>query len=188
VLVRRASDNGLIGGGRCGTEPRSNGGAGKVRSTHVRNQEREIKVMKKLLETHNHEIGEMKNGNKELVVKFEKLGEVINNVMTEYKQNEHAVKKWEEKKHMVADKLVRVEDLQRKNNILIFGLEEEGNENYFDKTEAVAKFFKDTMRLEMPERSTDFTTRLGRRKGQRPILVKFTSFAMKLKMLKIPNY
>jgi hypothetical protein len=32
VLVRRASDNGFIGGVRCGTEPRSNGGAGKVRS------------------------------------------------------------------------------------------------------------------------------------------------------------
>jgi hypothetical protein len=40
------------------------------------------------------------------------------------------------------------------------------------------------MRLEMAEGSIDFTTRLGRRKGQRPILVKFTSFALKLKALK----
>jgi hypothetical protein len=34
--------------------------------------------------------------------------------------------------------------------------------------------------------SIDFTTRLGRRKGQRPIgpLVKFTAFAMKLQVLK----
>jgi hypothetical protein len=34
--------------------------------------------MKKLLETHNHEIGEVRNGNKELGVKFEKLSEAIN--------------------------------------------------------------------------------------------------------------
>jgi hypothetical protein len=45
------------------------------------------------------------------------------------------VKKWEKKQQMVTDKVVRVEELQRKN-ILIFGLE--------DTTEAVAKFFKDT--------------------------------------------
>jgi hypothetical protein len=42
--------------------------------------------------------------------------------MAEYKQIEHAVKKWEEKQQMVADKLVPVEELQRKNNILIFGV------------------------------------------------------------------
>jgi hypothetical protein len=62
--------------------------------------------------------------------------------MAEYKQIEHAAKKWEEKQQMVADKLVQVEELQRKNNILIFGLEEEENESYFDTTEVVANFFK----------------------------------------------
>jgi hypothetical protein len=88
--------------------------------THVRNQERESKVIKKLLETHNHESGEIKNGNKELVVKFEKLSEAINNVMADYKQIEHAVKKWEGKQQMVADKLLRVEELQRKKKYLDF--------------------------------------------------------------------
>jgi hypothetical protein len=34
---------------------------------------------RKLLETHNHEIVEMRNGNKELVVKIEKLSEAVNN-------------------------------------------------------------------------------------------------------------
>jgi hypothetical protein len=101
-------------------------------------------------------------------------------MMAEYKQIEHAVKKWEEKQQMVADKLVRVEELQRKNNILIFGLEEEENESYFDTTEVVANFLKDIMILEMTEGSIDCTSTLGRRKGQRPILVKFMSFAIKL--------
>jgi hypothetical protein len=74
--------------------------------THVRNQERE-QGDKKLLET--HEIREMKNGNKELVVKFEKLSEAIM-----VWQSEHAVNKWKEKKQMAADKLVRIgEELQR---------------------------------------------------------------------------
>jgi hypothetical protein len=85
--------------------------------THVRNQEREREQGdKKLLERHNHEIGEM-NRNKELIVKFENLSEAINNVMAECKQIEHAVKKW-----MVADELVGVEELHRKNNIFIFRL------------------------------------------------------------------
>jgi hypothetical protein len=44
--------------------------------THERNQERE-QGNKKLLETHNHEIREMRNGNRELVVKLEKLSEAI---------------------------------------------------------------------------------------------------------------
>jgi hypothetical protein len=43
VLVRRTGDNGFIDAGRCGTEPRSKVGAGKVDQilTHVRNQESE---------------------------------------------------------------------------------------------------------------------------------------------------
>jgi hypothetical protein len=45
VLVCRAGDNGFIGGGRCGTEPRSNPMVEQEKldqiSTHVRNQERE---------------------------------------------------------------------------------------------------------------------------------------------------
>jgi hypothetical protein len=55
----------------------------------------------------------MRNGNKEVLVKFEKLSEAIM-----VWQSEHAVNKWKEKKQMAADKLVRMEELQRKNNIL----------------------------------------------------------------------
>jgi hypothetical protein len=40
-------------------------------------------------------------------------------------------------------------------------------------------FFKDTLRLDIAEESTNFITRLGRRKEQCPILVQFTNFAMK---------
>jgi hypothetical protein len=57
-----------------------------------------------------------------------------------------------------------VDELQRKNNILIFGLWEGENEHYLNTTDAVAKFFEETVRLEMAEGSIDFITRLGRRK------------------------
>jgi Fic family protein len=85
--------------------------------------------------------------------------------MAEYKQTEHSVRKLEKKQQMVADELDQVEELQRKNNILIFGLEEEENESHFDTTEAVAKFFKDTIRLKMAEGSIDFIMSLGRRRS-----------------------
>jgi hypothetical protein len=43
-------------------------------------------------------------------------------------------------------------------------LEEEENESHFDTTEAVAKFFKDTIRLKMAEGSINFIMSLGRRR------------------------
>jgi hypothetical protein len=66
----------------------------------------------------------MRNRNKELAIQFKKPREAINNVMAEYKQIEHLVRKWEEKQQMVVDKLDRGEELQRKNNISIFEMEE----------------------------------------------------------------
>jgi hypothetical protein len=38
--------------------------------------------------------------------------------MADCKQSEHAVKKWKEKQQMAADKLLRMDELQRKNNIV----------------------------------------------------------------------
>jgi hypothetical protein len=51
-------------------------------------------------------------------------------------------------------------------------------------TEAVMKFLKDAMRLDIADRRINFIIRLGRRKGQQPILAKFTSFVMKLEVLR----
>jgi hypothetical protein len=62
VLVRRASDNGFTGGGSVDLNQGPAVEQEKLDQilTHVRNQERERerenKVIKKLLETHNHEI------------------------------------------------------------------------------------------------------------------------------------
>jgi hypothetical protein len=63
--------------------------------------------------------------------------------MAEYKQTEHSMRKWGEKQKMAMGKLDREEELQRKNNILILGMEERENENYLDTKESVMKFLKD---------------------------------------------
>ena len=48
----------------------------------------------------------------------------------------------------------------------------------------VEKFLKETAGLELSVNNTDFIARLGRRRGQWPILVKCVSLAMHLQLLR----
>jgi hypothetical protein len=47
------------------------------------------------------------------------------------------------------------------------------------------KVLRQSMKLEVLNRSVDHVTRLGKRMDQWPILVKLTSFSVKLEVLKI---
>jgi hypothetical protein len=92
--------------------------------THMRNQEKETKVMKNLLESYNQEMVEMKEGSSVISSNFEKLTEAINKVIIDYKEIKQSVRQWEEKHEMVNGKIKWLENGHRKNNVLIFGLEE----------------------------------------------------------------
>jgi hypothetical protein len=67
-----------------------------------------------------------------------------------------------------------VDEGQRKNNIIIFGLKEEGEESYSETLDMVVKRLSETMKIETTSGNIDYVIRLGRRKGERPILIKFT--------------
>jgi hypothetical protein len=54
---------------------------------HMRNQEKDSKVLN-LLQTHNQEMAKMKKGTNVLSLKFEKLTEVIDKVISDYKENQ----------------------------------------------------------------------------------------------------
>jgi chromosome segregation ATPase len=116
--------------------------------THVRNQEKESNVIKSLLESHNQEMTEMKKGSNALGLKFEKLTEVIDEVISDYKEIKQSVRQWEERQEMVNEKVKGLEDGHRKNNLLIFGMKERRVESYFDALEVVKKFLRETMKLE----------------------------------------
>jgi hypothetical protein len=73
-----------------------------------------------------------------------------------------------------------VDDERRRNNIILFGLQERGDESYLESLEMVVKFLSEKMGVETSKENIDYLTRLGRRRGERPILVKFTTFFKKL--------
>jgi uncharacterized coiled-coil DUF342 family protein len=77
-------------------------------------------------------MAEMKKGTNARGLKFEKLTEEIDEVISDYKEIKQAVRQWEEKREMVNGKVKCLEEGHRKNNILIFGLEERRGESYFD--------------------------------------------------------
>jgi chromosome segregation ATPase len=143
--------------------------------THMRNQEKETKVMKNLLESYNQEMVEMKKGSSVISSNFEKLTEAINKVISDYKEIKQSMRQWEERHEMVNEKIKWLENGHRKNNILIFGLEERRGERYSDTLEVAKKFLRETMKLEVLNESIDYVARVGNRSGERPILMKLTS-------------
>jgi hypothetical protein len=61
---------------------------------------------------------------------------------------------------------------------------EQEEENYFETLDMVVKWLSETMKLETTSGNIDYVTRLGRRKGERQISIKFTSFSRKLEVFK----
>jgi hypothetical protein len=73
--------------------------------------------------------------------------------------------------------------LKREERI-IFGLQERENESYLEKLDMVVKFLCDKMGVEISRENIDYLTRLGRRRGECPILIKFMTFFKKLEVWK----
>jgi hypothetical protein len=48
----------------------------------------------------------------------------------------------------------------------------------------VVKFLGEKMKIEISRENINYVTRLGRRRGERPILIKFTTFFKKLEVWK----
>jgi hypothetical protein len=62
-----------------------------------------------------------------------------------------------------------------KNNIPIFGFEERKDVGYLNTSGHVIKFLRESMELNILNRSTDYMTRLEKKQAWQ-ILMKFTSF------------
>jgi hypothetical protein len=105
-------------------------------------------------------------------------------VISDYKEIKPSVRQSEERHEMMNEKIKWLENGYRKNNILIFRLEERRGERYFDTLEVAKKFLRETMTLEILNESIDYVARVGKRSGERPILMKLTSFSMKLEVFK----
>jgi hypothetical protein len=72
----------------------------------------------------------------------------------------------------------------RKNNLIVFGLEERNGEKYEDTLKMVEQLVMEKMGVQEIQGHIDYVKRLGRSRGNRPIFVKLTTFSKKLEVLK----
>jgi hypothetical protein len=79
---------------------------------------------------------------------------------------------------------VRFVEKGQKNNTLIFGLQEEKNESYMEIVLVIETFLRDTIRTEIVNWNIGYMKRLGRRREERLILARFTSFTKILEVLR----
>jgi hypothetical protein len=82
------------------------------------------------------------------------------------------------------NKLRQGDEGQRKNNIIIFGLQEKGEDNYFETPDMMVKWLSESMKVDTTLENIDCVARMGSRRGEHPIFIKFTSFSKKLEVLK----
>ena len=72
----------------------------------------------------------------------------------------------------------------RNKNIIIFGLKEHNNESKIETRNRIMNLFSDVLKLNCNDQQIDNLFWLGRRKQNRPLLVKLTSSIMKEYILK----
>jgi hypothetical protein len=77
-----------------------------------------------------------------------------------------------------------VAEWHRKINLLIFGIDEYPHESYFDTRKITEDILRTRMKLGVMNWHIDSVMRIGRRRGARSILVRFTSYTKKMEVLK----
>jgi hypothetical protein len=63
--------------------------------SYVKNQEKENKVLKQMIELHKQEMAEMKKSTNALGLKFDRVSEVVTEIMNDYGQVKQVIKEWE---------------------------------------------------------------------------------------------
>jgi hypothetical protein len=90
---------------------------------------------------------------------------------------------WEGKQGKIVQELRVLEGQQRRNSLVIFGVEENLNERYIDILKIVEYVFRTKMRTDIESWHIDTVTRLVKRKGSHLILVRFTFYLKKYEIL-----
>jgi hypothetical protein len=83
----------------------------------------------------------MKVGMKEIATELGRLNAATEGVIIEYKHIDQEVKRWEGKLQVWACKVDLIEECQRENIVIVFGLHEERNEGCVNTVEIIQKIF-----------------------------------------------
>jgi hypothetical protein len=129
---------------------------------HMKKQEEESKRVRELLEGQKKNMQEMKVSITGFDTKIDGLGNMVKMLTEEQDRVKNLVKTWERKQGEFEHELQVLEGQRRRNNILIFGVEEYPNEGYFDTLKIVEGVFRMKMTVEMTNWHTDSVARLGK--------------------------
>jgi hypothetical protein len=66
---------------------------------------------------------------------------------------------------------------------IIFGQQEKREDNHFETLGMVVKWLRESAKSETAFENTECVARLGGGRGERPVLIKFSSFSKKLEVL-----
>jgi hypothetical protein len=132
---------------------------------HVKNQGHKTKMIREIMKAHSQKIDDTRKGTDYSGPKFDPLNEAINSVINDYNWIKLAIRSWEERQEVLDCKMQFLKDRYEEKNIIISGLEEKGDEGFFDILKVVVEFLRDTMKMDMSVSDTDKVFRLGKRRG-----------------------
>jgi hypothetical protein len=146
-------------------------------------QREEGKMILELLEK-NKTMEKLQNTIKEFGTKTDQLIQSAKTMKGEQERIKNLVSIWEVKQKRTEGELSFVADWRRKNNLLIFGTDEYPLEPHTDTLKINEEFLKTKMKVDVMNWHINSVVRIGRRRGSRPILVRFTSYSKKIEVLK----
>jgi Cu2+-containing amine oxidase len=83
-----------LGEWRCILDLKWNGKINQILA-YVKNQEKESKVIKQIVELHKQEMAEIRKSTDALGLKFDRMSEIVTEIMNDYGQVKQAIKEWE---------------------------------------------------------------------------------------------
>jgi uncharacterized coiled-coil DUF342 family protein len=90
----------------------------------VKNQEKDSKLIKQMVEAHKQEMAEMRRGTDSLGPKFDQLSKMVTGMIKYYGELKEVFCECEASCRQLENKVRNGDDERRKNNIIIIGLEE----------------------------------------------------------------
>jgi hypothetical protein len=114
--------------------------------------------------------------------KLDKLNEIMMKMQEEHERLKGLVNTWEVKQKVMGQKCDFMDEWRRRNNISIFGIEEYPLETYFDTLKITEDILKTKVKVEIVDWRIEKVHRLGRSRGNRLILVSFTSSSKKIEV------
>jgi hypothetical protein len=127
-------------------------------------QREEGKRIRELIEKNKTSTEKLQNTIKEFVTKIDQLSQSAKTMKGEQEKIYNLVNSWEVKQERREGDLSFVADWRRKNNLLIFGIDEYPHESYFDTLKTTAEFFKTRMKVDVMNWHIDSIIIIRRRK------------------------